>query len=40
MGTATITADPELDPRVEKLHDHLTRYKELHQVFLEKEVSS
>ena len=33
MGTATITADPELDPRVEKLHDHITRYKELHQVF-------
>ncbi|CBY24009.1 unnamed protein product [Oikopleura dioica] len=32
MGTATITADPELDPRVEKLHDHLTRYKELHQM--------
>ena len=32
MGTATITAEPDLDPRVEKLHDHLTRYKELHQV--------
>lgn len=32
MGTATITTEPELDPRVEKLQDHLTRYKELHKL--------
>ena len=32
MGTATITTEPELEPRVEKLQEQLTRYKELHQV--------
>ena len=32
MGTATITTEPELEPRVEKLQEQLARYKELHQV--------
>jgi len=32
MGTATITTEPELEPRVEKLQEQLTRYKELHQL--------
>jgi len=32
MGTATITTEPELEPRIEKLTEQLTRYKELHQV--------
>lgn len=32
MGTATITTEPELEPRVEKLQEQLSRYKELHQV--------
>ena len=32
MGTATITTEPELEPRVEKLQEQLRRYKELHQV--------
>jgi len=32
MGTATITTEPELEPRVEKLQQQLIKYKELHMV--------
>lgn len=32
MGTATITTEPELEPRVEKLQIQLVKYKELHMV--------
>ena len=33
MGTATITTEPELEPRVEKLQQQLIKYKELHMVW-------
>ena len=32
MGTATVTTEPDLEPRVDKLQVHLTKYKELHMV--------
>ena len=32
MGTATITTEPDLEPRVEKLQIQLIKYKELHMV--------
>ena len=32
MGTATITTEPDLEPRVEKLQIQLVKYKELHMV--------
>lgn len=32
MGTATVTTEPDLEPRVDKLQVHLTKYKELHML--------
>jgi len=32
MGTATITTEPDLEPRVEKLQQQLIKYKELHML--------
>ena len=32
MGTATITTEPDLEPRVEKLQLQLIKYKELYTV--------